>query len=168
MARHIRRLLVAVTLVVAWTATTDFVPFAGADVKGDYSHAWYLCHNHSSTPSKCGPNLRRAAVSVGRLPDPTLLQGHLKRLKQLNTPPPRPQTSGLAQCIITVESHGNPQANNGSHFGIAQWSIEAWTRMKGTQFAPTPLGATYDQQVQVLNYGLAHYGCNDWCPYDPC
>lgn len=75
---------------------------------------------------------------------------------------------GLAACIVRSESGGNPNANNGSHFGIAQWTIEAWLRHGGGRFASSPLGATYQEQLQVLDEGLSRFGCRDWCPFDPC
>lgn len=80
--------------------------------------------------------------------------------------------SGLAACIIRAESGGNSRASNASgHKGIAQWSDEAWNRHQragGHYFGPTALSATYQQQLIVLNDGLTHYGCIDWCPYDTC
>jgi hypothetical protein len=75
---------------------------------------------------------------------------------------------GLAACIVHHESGGNPRASNGSHWGIGQWTIEAWTRHGGRRFAPHPFGATYQEQLIVLSQGLARYGCRDWCPFDPC
>lgn len=78
------------------------------------------------------------------------------------------QPVGLASCIVHAESGGNPRANNGSHFGIAQWSQEAWGRMGGRRFAWRADYATYQEQLQILSYGLSRWGCNDWCPYDPC
>lgn len=76
--------------------------------------------------------------------------------------------TGVAACIISRESGGNPTATNGQYGGIAQWSPEAWSRMHGTRYASTPQGATYQQQLQVLSYGLSHYGTGDWKPYDGC
>lgn len=76
--------------------------------------------------------------------------------------------TGVAGCIVDHESGGYPGAVNGQYHGIAQWSPEAWARMGGLKYASDPLGATYDEQLTVLNYGLVHYGCNDWCPFDGC
>lgn len=76
--------------------------------------------------------------------------------------------AGTASCIVQHESHGDPTATNGQYGGIAQWSPEAWQRMGGTRYAASPTQASYTQQVQVLSYGLSHYGCHDWCPYDGC
>jgi hypothetical protein len=76
--------------------------------------------------------------------------------------------SGLAACIVRSESGGNPRAVNGQYSGIAQWSPEAWARMGGTRYASSPTGASYQEQLTVLNDGLSKYGCRDWCPYDPC
>lgn len=76
--------------------------------------------------------------------------------------------SGLASCIISAESGGNTQATNGQYGGIAQWSPEAWARHGGLRYASSPIGATYEQQLEVLNNGLKNYGCRDWCPFDGC
>lgn len=75
---------------------------------------------------------------------------------------------GLARCIAWSESRFNPRANNGSHFGLAQWSYEAWGRMGGHRYAWRADYASYQHQLLVLSYGLVHWGCRDWCPYDPC
>jgi hypothetical protein len=81
---------------------------------------------------------------------------------------PRLAPSGLASCIVSRESGGDPTASNGSHTGIAQWSPEAWSRMGGHRYAPTPTGASYQEQLVILSDGLARYGCQDWCPFDGC
>jgi hypothetical protein len=39
--------------------------------------------------------------------------------------------TGIAACIVSRESGGNPQASNGTHFGIAQWSLETWRAHDG-------------------------------------
>lgn len=78
------------------------------------------------------------------------------------------QPTGLAACIVHHESKGDPLADNGSHWGIGQWTIEAWTRHGGGAYANHPHGASYQQQLVVLSQGLARYGCRDWCPFDPC
>lgn len=76
--------------------------------------------------------------------------------------------TGLAACIVQRESGGDPQANNGSHFGIGQWDLATWRAHGGTRYAPTPLGASYDQQLQVLNGALAAGHSGAWTPYDGC
>jgi hypothetical protein len=58
--------------------------------------------------------------------------------------------SGLMGCIIQHESGGNPQAVTGQYQGIGQWSPEAWRQDGATQYAPTPTGASYAEQQQVL------------------
>ena len=60
-------------------------------------------------------------------------------------------SSGLTACIIQHESGGNPQAVSGQYQGIGQWSPEAWAQDGGTRYAPSPTGASYDQQLSVLN-----------------
>lgn len=59
--------------------------------------------------------------------------------------------SGYAACIIQAESGGNPQAVNGRYMGIGQWEQSRWLSDGGGRYAPTPLGATYSQQVAILN-----------------
>lgn len=75
---------------------------------------------------------------------------------------------GLAACIVRVESDGDPQASNGSHWGVAQWDETAWHVDGGGRFSASPLGATLDEQLLVLSDGLVKYGCRQWCPFDPC
>lgn len=75
--------------------------------------------------------------------------------------------SALARCIIQRESGGDPQAVNGQYEGIAQWSPSSWLGGGGGRFAPTPLGATYSEQVQILNAMLPAQA-GQWTPYDGC
>lgn len=79
---------------------------------------------------------------------------------------------GLAECIVTRESTSpdgsNTQANNGSHFGDAQWTEDRWNIDHGYRFAASPLEADTDEQLETLSYGLSHEGCSPWCPYDGC
>jgi hypothetical protein len=77
-------------------------------------------------------------------------------------------SSGLASCIISRESGGNTQATNGQYSGIAQWSPSSWAGGGGTAYASSPTGATYAQQVQVLNNMLANGQASQWTPYDGC
>lgn len=58
--------------------------------------------------------------------------------------------SGLAACIVRQESGGNPQAVNGRYSGIGQWEQSRWLADGGGRYAPTPLGATYAEQLSVL------------------
>ena len=60
-------------------------------------------------------------------------------------------SGGLAGCIIQHESGGDPQATNGQYEGLGQWSPEAWAEDGGTQYAPSPLGASAAQQEAVLS-----------------
>ena len=80
------------------------------------------------------------------------------------TPSPTP----LARCIIAHESGGNTQAVNGQYRGIAQWSQYVWTRDGGLKYSYDPRGATFSQQLEVLERGLRNHGCSDWCPFDGC
>lgn len=85
-----------------------------------------------------------------------------------DTMTPHYRPVGTAACIVKNESGGNPDAQNGQYEGIAQWSQEAWERHGGLKYAPTPLAATYKQQLFVLSRGLTKFGCRDWCQFDPC
>lgn len=79
------------------------------------------------------------------------------------------QPVGLARCIAYAES-GN-RANPGgqtAHTGVAQWDPNAWAADSGLHYAPYPTAASYDEQLLVLSYGLVHFGCRQWCPFDPC
>lgn len=76
--------------------------------------------------------------------------------------------SAIARCIVHYESGGDPQANNGTHFGIGQWDIQTWYAHGGGRFASSPLGATEQEQLITLDRGLRLYGCAPWCPFDPC
>jgi hypothetical protein len=98
-------------------------------------------------------------------------------LARIAVPPPQPPAgtltagvapTGQAACIVARESGGNPQATNGQYHGIAQWSHEAWIRHGGGRYASDPLGATKQQQLQVLGSALSRYGSGDWSPYDGC
>ena len=60
-------------------------------------------------------------------------------------------SGGLAGCIIQHESGGDPQATNGQYEGLGQWSPAAWAQDGGTQYAPSPLGASAAQQEAVLS-----------------
>jgi hypothetical protein len=83
-------------------------------------------------------------------------------------PPVAQPASALASCIMFRESTDNAEAVNGSHEGLAQMSPTVWAEAGGTQYAATPLGASYSQQVEVLNWALAHGMANNWTPYDGC
>lgn len=138
-----------------------------------------------------GRNIRKYGVLFkGNVFDATCgeLRRSLKQLKKLevrrqyiaisDVPPAQPPAgvrsvgmapSGLAACIVHHESGGNPQAvNPNGHYGIGQWDHATWRAHGGTKYAPTPLGASYNQQLLVLNNALARYGCSAWCPYDGC
>jgi hypothetical protein len=75
--------------------------------------------------------------------------------------------SALAVCIIYRESRGDMYADNGTHFGLAQWSIESWLGGGGGRYASNPLGATYSEQVTILNDMLPAQA-EQWTPWDGC
>jgi hypothetical protein len=78
--------------------------------------------------------------------------------------------TGIAACIVARESGGDPQASNGTHFGIAQWSLSTWRAQHGPEMTGVydPRQASYQQQLAVLNHALATVGSGDWTPYDGC
>lgn len=73
-----------------------------------------------------------------------------RRRVSMNLSPPAP--SQLVQCIIQHESGGNSQAvsPNGVYKGIGQWQDSTWIADGGGRFAPTALGATYNEQLIIL------------------
>jgi hypothetical protein len=134
-----------------------------------------------------GRNICRYGLKSGQKATTKQKARYVRNLKKLNVryeylavnasfpgvPPagtltPKYAPTGLASCIVRSESGGNPTARNGQYSGIAQWSPEAWARHGGLKYASSPTGATYQQQLKVLNDGLAKFGCSDWCPFDPC
>jgi hypothetical protein len=114
-----------------------------------------------------GRNICRYGLKSGQKATTKQKARYVRNLKKLNVTPKYAPT-GLASCIVKSESGGNPTARNGQYSGIAQWSPEAWARHGGLKYAGSPTGATYQQQLKVLNDGLAKFGCSDWCPFDPC
>lgn len=75
----------------------------------------------------------------------------------------------LVQCIISSESGGNPTVVNSSgHAGVGQWALGTWVADGGTRYAPTPTGATYDQQVSIIREQVAAGHAGQWTNYDPC
>lgn len=81
---------------------------------------------------------------------------------------PKWEPVDLAACIVHHESGGDPRASNGTHWGIGQWDLPTWRAHGGLKYAKSPLGATYDQQLEILTTALERFGCSAWCPFDPC
>lgn len=104
---------------------------------GSYGHLWHLARCMRPPSSEAAARTAWARY---------LAAWHLRR-----HPPIAQPASALAACIIWHESGGNPQAVNGQYEGIGQWSPAAWALDGGLRFASTPLGASYSQQVMVLN-----------------
>ena len=73
--------------------------------------------------------------------------------KRRNPPPPpvAQPASELASCIMYREATDNPEAVNGQYEGLGQWDATAWAEDGGLRYASTPLGASYSEQVAVLN-----------------
>lgn len=131
--------------------------------------------------------VRWGMASRGKSRDATRaeIQHYVNTLRNLLAPPPvvtatrayrsaavsapaGPPAGGLASCIISRESGGNPSASNGQYTGIAQWSPSSWAGGGGTKYAPSPTAATYSQQLAVLNSMLASGQSSQWTPYDGC
>jgi hypothetical protein len=124
--------------------------------KGSYSHLWRYARCQRP------PSSERRALTQWAAD---------KRAWALRRHPPlatgaRPEST-LAVCIIQRESGGNPGAVNGQYEGIAQWSLSSWAGGGGTRYSSTPLGASYHEQVAVLNYMLPAQA-GQWTPYDGC
>lgn len=186
--RHLAAIVVALTVAVGLPAAAPAASHRTVCEKAWTARQQVIARHGGRAP---GRNICRLGIrhSTGRVEDATYAQKrrYLTQLRKLVEPMPflsvragspfqRPAgtatasyaPAGLAACIVHHESGGDPGAANGQYSGIAQWSPEAWGRMGGTRFASSPTGATYQQQLQVLNDGLARFGCRDWCPYDPC
>lgn len=185
--------LVAAFLIVPAPAQADY-----ADCSKKTEHEYTVAHRQAAKKFETGAgrNIRRdglrfifsrRARAVIAPPFCSDLRHATRQLKRLLVTPtylrvravaPRQPPAGvktrsfypvgLADCIAFHESGYDPLASNGLHFGVAQWTIEAWLRHGGGRFAGHPHGATYQQQLVILNRGLERFGCIDWCPFDPC
>lgn len=180
--------------IAAFMAITGFAGTGVAGEKTDYTRKYYTA-KHRLGAEAVGRNIRRYGLAGGKTPTKADYLRSTATIKKMLHPPklvPVSQiassssgsssttttvssssgstaSSGLAQCIINSESGGNPTVVNGSgHMGLGQWAQSTWEAHGGTRYAPTPLGATYQEQVQVINDALRKYGCSDWCPYDGC
>jgi hypothetical protein len=63
---------------------------------------------------------------------------------------PSASSSSLEDCIISRESGGDPEAENGPYSGIGQWSSASWAQDGGGRYASSPTQASYAEQAQVL------------------
>jgi hypothetical protein len=91
---------------------------------------------------------------------------HRKAYLALHPPVVQPESS-LAACIANAESRYQPDAVNGDHEGLAQWDPNAWATDGGTRYASSPLGASYNEQMTVLNDALPQEA-GQWTPWDGC
>lgn len=83
-------------------------------------------------------------------------------------PPVAQPANALVACIIHYESGGNPDAVNGQYEGLGQWSPTAWANDGGLRYASSPLGASYSEQVAVLNQEVVDGTTAQQTNYDPC
>lgn len=99
---------------------------------------------------------------------------HLARVeaaedKAANTPAPM---NSLVHCVVWAESTDNYQAVNGNHEGLGQWDHATWIADGGGRFAYSPLGATYNQQLIIIEDVVAGRvpgeNATQWTNYDPC
>lgn len=135
---------------------------------------WGFDSHHKATDAEVVTSLAVLGRMLAPPPAPAPAQA-VQTSQNISQPSSAPQTSsnagagsGLAACIIQRESGGNPQATSGQYTGIAQWSPSAWAQDGGTQYAPTPTGASAAQQMAVLNSALAAGQSGQWTPYDQC
>jgi hypothetical protein len=190
MSARILRLLAAFSAVALFAAA----PSAAKD-RTLCHEAWgvraAVVHKHGQRAP--GRNVCRFGVKTqaGARPATTHEKArYVRALRRLNSPPPAylakhaapPGTppagtlsvsytpTGTAACIVQRESGGNPQASNGTHFGIAQWSYSTWRAHGGPRMtgASDPRQASYNDQLRVLSHALATVGSGDWTPYDGC
>lgn len=168
-----------------------FVPVAEAHDKGSIQHKnKYLRAKVIKKHDKRAPgrNIVKYGLRNGKKPSYKKIHTYFEQLRQLAAPrqylavaavPPAQQpagtqtahvsATGLASCIISRESGGDPQAvNPNGHYGIGQWDMPTWRAHGGTKYAGSPLGASKQQQLEILNSALSRYGCSAWCPYDGC
>jgi hypothetical protein len=177
-------------LVAVCLAVTGFASVAQGGVKRHYSHAYYSAAARCGGKNAVGRNVRREGDTLSNGKKVTeaqykaltaTLDSACRPVAQHNTPVSAPAQSqsptvqsasagsGLAQCIVSRESGGNPQAvNPNGHSGLGQWDQATWQAQGGGQYASTPLGASRDEQMHVLNNALAHGQSGAWTPYDGC
>jgi LysM repeat protein len=73
---------------------------------------------------------------------------------------------GFEQCVISRESGGDPDASNGSYWGLFQFSPSTWAAYGGD---PSAWGnASAAEQQQVFANAVADGGESNWAPYDGC
>lgn len=88
------------------------------------------------------------------------------------TPAP---ASGLVKCIVDHETsppHDPQTVNSSDHMGIGQWAESTWLADGGGRYAHTPLGATYNEQLQIIEDVVAGRvpgeSAHQWTDFDPC
>jgi hypothetical protein len=73
----------------------------------------------------------------------------------------------LEECIIRVESGGNPQVMNASgHWGLFQFSESTWVEYGGQASEWGHADATV--QEEVYDTAIADGGASNWTDYDGC
>jgi len=68
-------------------------------------------------------------------------------------------------AIAHCESGGNPQASNGTHFGLFQFDLPTWRSVGGSG---NPLNATAAEQIQRAGLLLDARGTQPWLATQPC
>lgn len=78
-------------------------------------------------------------------------------------------SGSFQSCVIQRESSGNPQASNGTHWGLYQFSPNLWELGGGNPADYGSAGAA--EQTQVFDNIMANDingGASNWAPYDGC
>jgi hypothetical protein len=88
---------------------------------------------------------------------------------QASNPQPAPAGSAFQTCVEFRESSDNPDASNGTHWGLFQFSPTLWALGGGNpaQYGSAPAGI----QIQVFQHIMAddiNGGASNWAPYDGC
>lgn len=118
---------------------------------------WGTVHHRRATDGQVVASIRVLRRMFDPVPQPayasraTILPYHGPTVPVAQPGQAQTATSVLAACIISRESGGNPHATNGQYGGIGQWNAASWARFGGTRYSATPQGASYAQQVAVLN-----------------
>jgi nucleoid-associated protein YgaU len=69
------------------------------------------------------------------------------------------QAAGTLDVIAQCESSGNPQASNGTHFGLFQFDLPTWRSVGGTG---NPMNASAAEQYKRAEMLLAARGTQPW------
>lgn len=131
----------------------------------EYAFKKYTSWRTPLLSKKAKLNLKRMQVTACSVQAGLNMRKYETRLRAFKPKPPYGTTQ---HCVLDHESGFFEGAINGQYKGISQSSAYVWARDGGLRFGPTPLHATYREQLHVFNTGFNRYGCDDWCPFDGC